>query len=137
MRLLGVDYGTKRIGLALADTEAPVAVPLETVSAKGMEADVLAVAKIAARAGASAAVVGLPRSLTDAGAGSDWSRQVLAFAAALAERGGLKVETEDERFSSGLVESARRSAGAGANDVDRDAAAAAVILQAWLDRRSS
>jgi RNase H-fold protein (predicted Holliday junction resolvase) len=97
----------------------------------------LAVAKIAAREGASVAVVGLPRSLTDGGAASDWSRQVLAFAAALAERGGLKVETEDERFSSGLVESARRSAGARTEDVDKDAAAAAVILQAWLDRRSA
>ncbi|MFA6603640.1 MAG: Holliday junction resolvase RuvX [Patescibacteria group bacterium] len=137
MRLIGVDYGTRRIGLALADTDAPVAVPLETVAAQSLEADVLAVAKVAAREGATLAVIGLPRSLKDAGAASDWARQVAVFAAALAERGGLAVETEDERFSSGIVESARRSVGAKAGDVDKDAAAAAVILQSWLDRRPS
>jgi putative holliday junction resolvase len=84
-------------------------------------------------------VVGLP--LTLSGDDSDWTREVRGFAAGLASRAGVSVSLADERMTSVLAERAVRSLGLPRGERHRkeriDAAAAVIILQAYLDAQRS
>ena len=132
MRLLGVDLGARRIGLATADGASRVAVPIGAIDRRSEGDAVHAVADAASKRDAEIIVVGLP--LTLRGRVSAQTREALAFADALAQRTGLRVETWDERLTS--VEADRRlsesRASRGALGA-QDAMAAALILQAYLD----
>ena len=144
MRVLGVDFGTRRIGLALSDDTATLARPWQTMEAAGSplaSAEALARLLAAARsredeeaAGIGSIVVGLPRRLN--GEDNEQTQPARAFAAALAERTGLEVRLEDERLSSHEAESrlAVREKDWRRRKAKLDAAAAAVILQDYLDR---
>ena len=142
MRILGIDYGERRIGLAVSDTSGTLARPLRTLSPAGSLADrAAAVAAEAARLaaepdGLSAAVVGVPRSLD--GTPHRQTARTLAFVAALRASIGMPVEQQDERLTS--VEAEQRLAVHERDWRKRkarlDAAAAAVILQDYLDRRT-
>ena len=132
-RLVGVDYGSKRVGLALADPLRWFARPLGTY-APGEALGVLA--RLDAEAGIEAVVVGWP--LLDDGTEGRAVDRVRPFIGRLKKAvPGVRVEVQDERDSSrrameGLVEAGarrgrRREKGA------LDAAAACVILQDWLD----
>ena len=141
MRVLGIDYGERRIGLAVSDPSRTLARPLLTLASAGSLAD--RAAAVAAEAGAiaadadglSAVVVGLPRSLD--GTPHEQTTRVLAFVDLL--RGGLDVPVmlQDERLTS--VEADERLAARERSWRKRnarlDAAAAAVILQDYLDER--
>lgn len=136
-RVLGVDYGERRIGLAISDPTSTIASPLPTlVRRRGKRPPVEALARIAEENDARALVVGLP--LTPEGEESEWTRETRAFAERLAERTALPLEFIDERFTS--VQAERAVRGLGLKKKDRedkgrvDAAAAVVILQAYLDR---
>lgn len=136
-RVLGVDYGERRIGLAISDPTGTIASPLPTlVRRRGKRPPVEALARIAEENDARALVVGLP--LTPEGEESEWTRETRAFAERLAERTALPLEFIDERFTS--VQAERAVRGLGLKKKDRedkgrvDAAAAVVILQAYLDR---
>jgi len=144
MRVLGVDFGTRRIGLALSDDTATLARPWQTMEAAGSplaSAEALARLLAAARdnedeeaAGIGSIIVGLPRRLN--GEDNEQTQPARAFAAALAERTGLDVRLEDERLSSHEAESrlAVREKDWRRRKAKLDAAAAAVILQDYLDR---
>src|SRR5437660_12170853 len=101
-RVLAVDVGARRVGLAISDPSATLARPLETlaVASDGDAVDRVA-ARIAALAreddGLAAIVVGLPARLD--GRASDASARVPAFVAALAHRTALAVAVEDERLT--------------------------------------
>lgn len=125
MRVLGIDYGDVRVGIALADTTAPVAIPRPTIL---RDKKILgALSAIIAEEGVEHIVVGLP--LRMAGGDSAMAKTVRSFANDIALRTKLPVSLVDERLS---THEAKKK---GAKDVD--AVAAAVILQAWLDQQQS
>lgn len=122
MRYLGIDYGTKRIGVAIADDAAPVAVPRGVID--GGEKEIDEIAALCKEEKIKVIVVGLP--LTLRGEKGDMAKRVYSFAEKLRDRLGVTVELIDERMST------KASSGEGIRSAD--AAAAADILQTWLDR---
>lgn len=99
MTYLGIDHGTKRIGLALADAESRVATPIKNVSGTGgYEAQVRAVLAVAEVYGADQFVVGLPLHMDDSESGQ--SKLVRKFGELLRARSGKLVHYFDERLSS-------------------------------------
>lgn len=136
MRALGIDLGSKRIGVALANSEGTLATPYEVVARSGDRTrDHQAIAALAEETGAVALVVGLPLSL-DGRVGAAAS-SALAEADELAAATGLPVEMWDERLTTVSADRDLRAldmrAGARRRVVDK--VAAAVMLQAWLDHR--
>ncbi len=138
MRILGLDIGERRIGVAAADDRTRVAVPVTTI-APGRDS-VEVIAGLVAEQQAGELVVGLPLSLS--GALGPQAQRVQALVEALVARLSIPVRTWDERLSS--VEAGRRRPPAvrrKARSPDRraapaarlDALAAAIILQAYLD----
>lgn len=139
-RILGLDYGERRIGLAISDPTATIAQPLPTLlRRRGKRPPVAAVAATATEHGAAAIVVGLP--LTPEGKESDWTREVRVFGDKLAERTGLPVHFVDERMTSARAQRVVRGLGLKRSQREEkervDAAAAVLILQAFLDRSSN
>ena len=137
-RVLAVDLGERRIGLALSDPSGTLASPLRTIEVTGDPArDRLAVVSAAREAEAQVIVVGLPRSLS--GREGPAARRARTEASALAEVAGeIRVELHDERFTTRDAD--RALAAAGKRGRERrarvDAAAAAIILQSYLDARA-
>jgi putative Holliday junction resolvase len=137
-RVLGVDLGVVRIGLACSDPTETLATPLSVVVRSGdRDRDLAAIVDAARAAGAQRIVVGLPLSLD--GSEGPAARSALAEVDALTARAGpeLPVTVHDERFTT--VGAERRLAAGGTKRRDRrqsiDAAAAAVMLQSWLEGR--
>lgn len=138
MRVLGVDYGEVRVGVALSDETGTLASPLPTIRRRrGRRPPVAALARVGRDHEVRAVVFGLPLELD--GEESEWTREVRSVAHALGERLEVPVHFVDERMSSVRAERAIRSSGlprGRREEKERvDAAAAALILQAWLDRR--
>jgi putative Holliday junction resolvase len=132
-RYLGIDYGTKRVGLALSDGLGITARPLEVVPRSRVGERVV---ELCAEHGVDMLVVGLPTGLNgQEGAAVAGAR---ALGEELAELTGLPVTYIDERFTSKLAESALLESGmrrrSRRDKVDK--VAAAIILQSFLDRRS-
>ncbi len=139
MRFLGIDYGERRVGLALSDPTGMIAGPHTTLKRRrGKRPPVAAVETVIREHGVTGVVVGLPLDLH--GEETAWTREVRAFGDALGERTGLPVHYIDERMTSVRAERAVRSIGLPKGERERkervDAAAAALILQTYLDRRS-
>lgn len=141
MRILGIDYGERRIGLALSDATATLASPWRLIARPASEAGTLSLvvreieALIADEDGLEAVVVGWPRRLD--GSATHQTPHVEAFARALEQRVTVPVILQDERLSSHEAET-RLSV----NERDwrrrkqkLDAAAAAIVLQDYLDHR--
>jgi len=138
-RVLAVDVGTRRVGLAISDASRTLARPLETIAVTS-EGD--AVERVARRilelaeedGGLAAIVVGLPSHLD--GTPSPQTSRVAAFISRLKTRTSLTVDTEDERLSSREAESrlAVHERDWRERKKKLDAAAAAVILQDYLDK---
>jgi putative Holliday junction resolvase len=139
MRILAIDVGARRIGLAISDPTATLARPLTTLVVRadtGIDALVQEIARLSAEDdGLERLVVGLPVSLN--GSANDQTRYVSTFIEALKARTSLPVDLEDERLTSREAES---RLAVGERDWRKrkqrlDAAAAAVVLQDYLDRR--
>jgi putative Holliday junction resolvase len=134
--MLGVDLGTRRIGLACSDRSGTIASPLRVLERSGdVATDHQAIVTVAREEGAERIVVGLPRSLS--GRDGPAARAVQSEVEQLRETAGdtLPVVVHDERFSTVAAEQSLVAAGvrrAGRRRV-RDAAAAAVILQSYLE----
>lgn len=141
MRIVGLDVGERRIGVAISDATCTLARPAGVLRPAGLERDAVAlaaaeVARLAAEDdGVGTLVVGLPKRLD--GSPSDMTARVEAFAAALHEHTRLPVILQDERLSSREAESrlALREKNWRVRKEKLDAAAAAVILQDYLDAR--
>lgn len=133
-RVLGLDLGAARIGVAISDDEGIVAVPMGTIRA-GAPQDLRAVSAIVTEHDVSRVVVGNPLRMS--GEAGEASAHASAFADAL--RGALHVPVDlyDERLTT--VEAERRLAEAGVPGRQRrrvvDQTAAVVILQSYLDAR--
>ena len=131
-----MDYGLRRIGLAVSDPTGTLASPVGTLRRRrGKRPPLKALAEAADRHEVERIVVGLPLPL--AGGENEWCKEVRTVGAALAERSGRPVVFVDERFTSKQAERAVRSSGLKKRereDKERiDAGAAALILQAFLD----
>lgn len=128
-----MDFGLRRLGLAVSDPNGSLATPLRSLRLTTVRDAPAAVAKVALEVGAAAVVVGVPLGLEGEEARPQ-IRRVERFAKALRRESGLPVHLIDESMSSREAEEraprGRRAAEAGA----AHAAAAAVILQRWLDR---
>lgn len=139
MRIVGLDVGEKRIGVAVSDATATLARPLSVLQPAGLEADALDVvareiARLAAEEdGVGAIVVGLPRRLD--GSPTPMTVRVEQFARQLESTVAVPVMLQDERLSSREAESrlAVRDKDWRSRKARLDAAAAAVILQDYLD----
>lgn len=136
MRVLGIDFGERRIGLALSDPTGTIATPLQTVPRRtGKRPPLSRLEGIARAREVSRLVVGLPLDLR--GEETRWCRDVRAMGDELARRLGVPISYVDERMTSVRAERAVRNVGlkkAQREEKGRvDAAAAALILQSWLD----
>lgn len=135
-RALGIDFGRKRIGLAVSDPTGTLASPHTTLVRRlNRRPPFRDLASIAAEFEVRTLVMGLPLELD--GRENEWCTEVRAAGAAIARRLELPIVWVDERLTSVEAEEAIREAGVKRSDrQDRarvDAAAAAVILQSWLD----
>ena len=132
-RLIGVDHGTRRIGLAVGDTETGLAFARPALRRTNEAADLAAIAALARAEGADGYVIGLP--LLEDGRHGAQARRAVTFADRLAEASGLPVLQVDERFTS--WQAGNDLAGAGRRPDRRtgelDSAAARLILQQCLD----
>jgi putative holliday junction resolvase len=141
VRVLGIDYGARRIGLALSDATATLASPWRLVQRPPSDAETLRlmIAEISALAadddGLEAVVIGWPRRLD--GSATDQTKRVETFARAIEAQTAVPVVLQDERLSSREAESrlAAREPDWRKRKAKLDAAAAAVILQDYLDSR--
>ena len=131
-RVLGLDLGDARIGVAISDDARRMAVPLGTVRT-GAPADVRAIAELVREHAVTLVVVGHPLLLS--GRSGERAHHAERFAAALTGLLDVPVLLQDERLSTVEAERALREAGASGRDRRRavDRSAATVILQAWLD----
>ena len=137
-RVVGIDLGSRRIGMAVSDSAQSVATPVTTVNRSGdLSADHSAVAAVAEEYGAVGAVVGLPLSLS--GSAGPAAAAVREEVESLRKVLRIEVETVDERFTTRVASSGMRAAGRKARRQREviDAAAAAELLQTWLSRRRS
>ena len=141
-RILSIDYGRKRIGLAISDERGVIARPLATLQRTNLRDDLRRLGEIVRQHDVRLIVVGHPLKLD--GTRGEMAAETEAFAARIGKEYGLRVERVDERLTSheaeemiakGLSVRRRRSAGKkskGAPGVD--AVAAAVILRDYLAR---
>ena len=125
MRVLALDFGSARTGVAVSDETGTLARPLGVVERAASEAGLARLAELVATEGAELVVVGLP--LTLRGERGAQAEETEAFVQALRAQLEIPVETYDERFTTTL---ARQTAGR----APEDAVAAAHLLQGWLER---
>ena len=139
MRIVGLDVGERRIGVAVSDVTCTLARPIAVLQSRGLDDDAprVAAAEVARLAGeedgVSSIVVGLPAHLD--GSASTMTPRVRKFAAELGRLTDLPVTLQDERLTSHEAESrlAVREKDWRARKARLDAAAAAIILQDYLD----
>ena len=146
-RLLGIDLGERRIGIAVADGDGGMATPLTTLHRSEPDVDAAAIRRIATEQGADELVVGLPLHASgDEGTQAEITR---TWAAAVEPLVGLRISFRDERLTSHLAEQRigpmkRGRSGGPPSRTQRDAyrarvdrEAAAIILQDELDARAA
>ena len=136
IRALGIDLGSKRIGIAVSDISGTIASALTTVHrSKSRRHDHAAIAELVRVEEAELVVVGLPLSLD--GSHGKAAKAAATEARQLANVTGVPVEMYDERFTTVTAERGMREAGMNAQARRKvvDKVAAAVMLQAWLEHR--
>jgi putative holliday junction resolvase len=136
-RILALDLGAKRIGVALSDPGATIAAPLETIAAAGDRRAVEQIVTICRRHGVARVVVGWPRNMD--GSRGPAAQHAEAFAERLRTALAVPVDLWDERLSTAAAERALIEAGTRREKrrETRDRVAAALILQTYLDARRS
>jgi putative Holliday junction resolvase len=141
VRFVGLDVGERRIGVAVSDLTGTLARPLTVLKPSGLDTDAVdmvsqEIARLAREEdGVAAIIVGLPRRLD--GTATDMTPRVEQFARLIGAKTSLPVTLQDERLSSREAESrlAVRDKDWRSRKARLDAAAAAVILQDYLDGR--
>jgi putative Holliday junction resolvase len=133
MRVLGLDLGQKRIGVAISDEDASIAFPSGAILSQGRKKDVQAVLALITEREIGRVVIGLPRHL-DGREGPE-AEAARAFARSLEAQSGLPVETLDERWTT--LEAERVLHTQGRNKKKQravvDSVAASIILGTYLD----
>ncbi len=136
-RALGIDFGERRIGLAISDPAGRLALPLTTLTRRTDRVAVAQIAEIAGREGVGRLVLGEPKGLD--GRRGEASRRVREFGAKLSEKTGLPLTFVDEALTT--VEAHERLVAAGIDPRKKperlDAVAAQILLQEALDQGSA
>ena len=137
MRTMGLDVGIKRIGVALSDPGGVLASPLTVITEVGEQAALKAIHALCNQHEVQRIVVGLPRSMD--GTIGRQGEKVQAFSRRLSEFIRLPVDAWDERLSTVAAERAMVDAGVkrAGRVKRRDAVAAALILQGYLDSKQA
>jgi putative Holliday junction resolvase len=135
MRVIAIDWGEARLGIAVSDPTGTLATPHAVLHEKDKRQQIERVVAVARELGAERILVGIP--LRADGAPSGTARWAEKYAQKLEAVSGLPVERVDERFSSVEAADKLREARPGRRGPapELDAAAAAIVLQAWLDAR--
>lgn len=133
-RVLGIDFGTSRIGVAVSDPGQSIASPLEIRQVQGVQADSKYFQKLVATENAVGFVVGLPIHMS--GDESKKSREAVAFGKWLREVTELPVTFNDERYSTSMAKEICSQLGLKGpkRKAHLDKIAAQVILASWLER---
>ena len=126
MRIIGIDFGERRIGVAAADDRVPIALPIETIDAT--QDPVAQIERVVQEQRAEAIIFGLPLSLS--GAEGPQAQRIREVARELSERIATPIDFQDERLTTAQAERVH-----GGKNSQKDAIAASIILQAYLDRR--
>ena len=136
-RVLGIDYGERRVGLAISDPLRVLATPLETIEVQSDKQTLRAIEAVCQRAEITELVLGFPINMD--GTHGLMAEKVKTFADQLDARLRLPVHLQDERMSSAEAQRVLLAA-----DVSRqgrkkvvDKLAAQLILQSWLDRAAN
>ncbi|MDO4569908.1 MAG: Holliday junction resolvase RuvX [Planctomycetia bacterium] len=132
-RVVGIDYGTVRIGVAISDSEQKIASPYEIYTRKNPRLDEQYFRNLAQQERVAFFVVGLP--LHPSGDESEKSKEARDFAKWLTEKTGVETILFDERFSSKMADELMREAHFTSKQkkARRDKLAAYVILASWLE----
>lgn len=136
--VLALDYGTKRIGMAVSDPQGEFAFPVGELERRSLARDLAELAELVKQRGVVEIVVGLPLHL-DGRAGPE-AEAARRFADAVGDATGVPVELLDERWTSLEAERALRASQPKRGKRKRarlDAAAAAILLRTFLARRSA
>jgi putative holliday junction resolvase len=123
LRVLALDYGSARCGVAVSDPTGTLATPLDPVPRPGTKVGLRQIAALAHELGVERVLVGLPVSL--GGGDSAQTRETRQFADRLSAVLAVPVELYDERFTTSLAETA-------GGEAALDSRAAAVLLDEWL-----
>jgi putative holliday junction resolvase len=134
VRILALDYGSARTGVAVSDPSGTIARPLCVVERAASEAGIEQLAELVRSQGAERVVVGLP--LTLRGEHGLQARETDAFVEALREAVDVPVESYDERFTTRLARSRPRNSPSARSEPD-DARAAAHLLSSYLEWSSA
>lgn len=135
MRILGLDFGTKRIGVAMSDELLLTAQGLDTIQRKELKSDLALINEIVSSNGVGEIIVGLPLNMN--GTYSEKTKEAVLFVDDLKKTTSIPVKTWDERLSSMQADRAMLE-----GDMSRakrrklsDKLAAQIILQSYLDSR--
>jgi len=136
MRILGIDYGERRVGVAISDPLGSIALGLETIEVTSLKDAVAKVCAACRERDVATIVVGLPLNMD--GSRGPMVERVERFVSELTVASGLPVVTYDERLSSAMVERTLLDADMSRSKRKgvRDKLAAQVILQGYLDRQA-
>ena len=136
-RIIGIDYGYKRIGIALSDPLGYTAQPIKVIESKGLNKDTDEIAALIAASSVTKIVIGLPLNMD--GTDGNIMEDVKAFGARLTEKTGIPAEYYDERLSTDMVDKMLTDEA----DISRekrkkvrDKLSACIILQSYLDSKS-
>lgn len=132
MRVLGLDYGSKRVGVALGDTETRLASPWRVLTVDDRLDLLRRIHELVEIEKIQKIIVGVPRSLRNRSETNQQAQDIHGFIDDLIAQ-GLDVEEEDETMTSGLAAAQMRERG---EKGKRDDLAAANILQSWLDKKN-
>ncbi len=138
VRALGLDLGTKRIGVAVSDSEGLLATPIEVIfRQKDARQDYLAVVELVKEWEVNIVVVGMPYSLD--GQEGPMAQKTLEEVESLSDILPVPVVTYDERLTTVTAERSLREQGVSSKEGRKviDQLAAAVLLQAWLDKQQT
>ena len=135
MRNLGLDVGDKRIGVAISDPDEIIASPVTTIIRENDQIAIDAILELISKYEVEKIIMGIPYSLD--GSIGNQAKSVITFKEKLSQFTKVDIETQDERLSTIAAENLLIDAGVSGKHRKerRDAAAAAFILQGYLDSR--
>jgi len=138
MPVLGIDFGSRRIGLAISDDDNRIALPLPPFESRGAQQDVETIGALARERRVDRVVVGLPLGLD--GRRGPQAEATARFADAVRDHTELPVELLDERWTSREADRALEATGRRGRKKKKavvDSVAAAVLLRTYLEQRTS
>lgn len=128
MKLLGIDYGESKIGLAIGDNESRVAIPFDIIKNQDKRNSIEEIKNVCQKENIKKIIVGLP--INPQASSSDQIKKIEDFIFQLANSTGIEVESQDERFSTQEAQKLIEK-----NKTQDDDISAMLILQSYIDKK--